>query len=127
MTPRNFTAALLVAGLALATAGAGGTDAPKGSYSTEVQGTKFVLTLGDKGRFTVMMKDQVGVEGTYKVTKDEIEFSDEKGSIADTKSKVGRYRWKLDGQKLSFTKVEDDSKGRSAVLTAQPWVKEKDK
>lgn len=69
---------------------------------------------------------QEEVEGTYKVTKDEIEFTDEKGTNADKAAGPGTYKWKLDGDKVTFTKVKDKSKGRSEALTAGAWERKKE-
>ena len=96
-------------------------DLPAGAKAT-VEFTKdgkllINFTFGDKS-------DKV--EGTYKVTKDEIEFTDEKGPLAEKAAGPGTYKWKLDGDKVTFTKVKDKSEGRSGALTAGAWERKKE-
>ena len=80
-----------------------------------------VVNSGNSNTFTGRAGKEV-VEGTYRVSKDEIEFTDEKGPFAGTgDAKTGTYKWKLEGGKLTFTKVKDESEGRSRVLTAGAW------
>jgi hypothetical protein len=99
----------------------------QGSYSgTLPRGDKVAFKFDDKGNF--VLTDKVGkalVEGTYKVMKDQIEFTDEKGPIASKDARPGKYNWKLEDKKLSFTKVEDESEGRSKGLTGTTWTLEK--
>jgi hypothetical protein len=54
-----------------------------------------------------------------------LEFKDEKGSIASKDAKPGKYKWKLDDKKLTFTKVEDESEGRSKGITGTTWTLQK--
>src|SRR5262252_5645965 len=122
MSHRWLSTVLLVA-LVLVLAGgatvAQGAEFQRGSYSgTLPRGDKVRFKFDDKGKFVLADKDgKALVEGTYKVTKDQIELTDEKGPIASKDAKPGKYQWKLKDQKLSFTKVEDESEGRSKGLT----------
>jgi hypothetical protein len=108
---------LLIAGAASAD------DFPKGTFSTEQNGTEWSIKFDDGGKFTVSRADEPVVEGKFKVTKDEIELSEETGPRADQGAKPGKYTWKLDGKKLTFTKVEDESIGRVRALTTGLWTR----
>jgi hypothetical protein len=78
----------------------------------------------EKGKYTVTMNDMVIVEGSYKLDKDEITFTDEKGPKAGQgDEKTGSYKWKFEGGKLTFTKVKDANGGRDQALTGGVWTK----
>ena len=101
-------------------------DFPKGKFAVTFDGMTISIKFEDKGKFRVYHEDDVLVEGTYKITKNEIEFKDEKGPAvapADV-GKPGKYKWKFEDKKLSFTKVEDEVMNRSHALTVGPWTKE---
>jgi hypothetical protein len=85
-----------------------------------------ILKFGDKQRF--VLSEEAGktlVEGTYKVLNDQIEFTDEKGPFASKDAKPGKYRWQLADGKLNFTKIEDESEGRSKGISGATWILEK--
>jgi hypothetical protein len=95
---------------------------PKGTFTLKDKDVVWAVTFDGKGKFSVTRDGKEAVMGSYKVTKDELEITDEAGPQAatgDTKTAV--YKWKLDGKKLSFTKVKDEAGGRAAVVTAGPW------
>lgn len=97
-------------------------DFPKGTFTIKGPNDQVLAIAFDgKGKLVVTMEDQEVVSCDYKVTKDQIEFSNETGPKADSDSKPGTYKWKLDGKKLTFTKVKDESKGRSQALTFGTW------
>jgi hypothetical protein len=102
---------------------AGAADFPKGTFTVKGPGgTVWAVNFDGKGKVTVTRAGKEVVEGTYKVKKDEIELTDEKGPFAGKgDAKTGTYKWKLEDGKLTFTKVKDESKGRSRVLTAGAW------
>ena len=104
-----------------------GAEFQQGSYSgTLPRGGKFTFRFDDKGKFFLSDNDgKVLVEGAYKVIKDQIEFTDEKGPIASKDAKPGKYKWKLDGKALNFNKVEDESEGRSKGITSTTWTLQK--
>src|SRR6185503_3446292 len=99
----------------------------KGSYSgTRPNGDKIVLKFEDGGKFSLVDKDgKVLVVGAYKVTKSRIELTDESGPMAAKDAKPGKYDWKLESDKLTFSKFDDESEGRSKGLTRSPWTLEK--
>jgi len=100
---------------------------PKSSFSaTSPRGEKLKLKFEDKEKFSLKTADgKVLVMGTYKVIKNQIEFTDETGPLAAKGAKPGKYEWKLESDKLSFSKIEDESEGRSKGLTRSPWTSEK--
>jgi hypothetical protein len=105
------------------TSSAGAADFPKGTFTLkDPGGTSWAVKFYGEGMFTVTRADKDVVEGTYKVNKDEIELTDEKGPFAGSgDAKTGTYKWKLEGGQLTFTKIKDESQGRSRILTAGTW------
>lgn len=99
-------------------------DFPKGTFTNkDPEGNVWSMSFDGKGKLSVARGDKEVVKLDYKVTKDEIEFSHETGEIADKDAKPGTYKWKLDGKNLTFTKVKDDSVGRSQAITNGAWTK----
>lgn len=100
-------------------------DFPKGKFANKgPDGATWAISFDGKGKATVTREDKEFVKVAYKVTKDEVEFSHETGDNADKDAKAGVYKWKLDGKKLTFTKVKDDSDGRAQALTTGSWEKQ---
>jgi len=101
---------------------AGTADALKGTFLQKSAFGELALTFDGKNKFTVGIDGKIFVEGKYKVTKDEIEFTDETGPFAKKDDeKTGTYKWKQADNKLTFTQVKDKAEGRSKALTAAPW------
>ncbi|HLW67116.1 MAG TPA: hypothetical protein VKS79_17510 [Gemmataceae bacterium] len=101
-------------------------DFPKGKFAITFDGMTISIKFDDKGKYRVYHENDVLVEGSYKITKDQIEFKDEKGPAvapADV-GKPGKYKWKFGDKKLTFSKIEDEVMNRSHALTAGPWAKE---
>ena len=117
-------AALAFLGLGL-TSPAGAAEFPKGTFTLkDPGGVAWAVNFDGQGKVTVTRAGKEVIEGTYKVNKDEIELTDEKGPFAGKgDAKTGTYKWKLEGGKLTFTKVKDESEGRSRALTAGAWEK----
>jgi len=103
-----------------------GKDGPRGTYATTGRSKdKWTINLADNGNFTLMRQSAVMVKGTYKVLKNnQIEFDDEKNPKKEHHHKPGMYSFKLEGNKLTFTKIEDELKPRAKALTGQVWTKE---
>ena len=100
-------------------------DFPTGTFTAKVGDNKMALRFEDKGKFTLTIDGKEAASGTYKAAKDGVEIKIEKGMFTDPNAeKVGKYTWKLDDKKLSFTKVDDPFEGRVKALTSGPWVKE---
>jgi len=119
--PRLLATAALLVIFAIPAAAA---DFPKGTLSVAApDGTKLVMKIDGKGKFSVLAGDTEVVHGTYKVEKDEIEFTDVGGSGAGTgDEKVGTYKWKLEDKKVTFTAVKDAAAARKGALTIGAWA-----
>lgn len=117
--PAGFLIVLLVL-----TAVTNADEFKKGTYSARTGGVKFSIKYDESGKVTVSRDGEIVVEGTYKVRGDELEVRDEKGAMACGGEQIGKYKWKLEGKKLTLTKVEDECGGRATALTAQPWEQE---
>ena len=121
---RVMSVMLLLVVLSLGTA-TQAADFKKGTYSVTGGGAKWSIKFDDSNKVTVTRDGQVLVEGTYKVTGDAMELTDEKGPMAcGGDQKTGQYKWKLEEKKLTLTKVADACEGRANALTAQAWVPE---
>ena len=100
-------------------------DFKKGAYSATAGGVKFSIKFDDGGRATIMKDGELVVEGRYRVQEDALEVTDEKGPMAcGGDQRTGKYKWKLEGKKLTFTKVADECEGRANALTSQVWMQE---
>jgi hypothetical protein len=120
-----FSAAVAVFFMLGASSLARAEDFPNGTFAQTIQDMKITIKF-DKDKYTVTFAGEVGVEGKYKAAKDQIEFLDAKGKFTakEDEKKVGKYKWKLDGKKLTFTKIEDEVEGRAMGLTSGAWTKE---
>lgn len=99
-------------------------DFPKGTFTLKGPEDKVAaITFDGKGKLSVTIDGEEVVQCEYKVTKDQIEFSNETGPKGDSKATTGTYKWKLTGKKLTFTKIKDDSRGRAEALTFGTWEK----
>ena len=103
-----------------------GSELTAGTYSSMANdGVKWSMKFDDNGAITITTDGTLAVEGTYTVIGDVLEFSDAGGPWACTGDlKIGTYTWKLEGKKLTFTKVEDKCEGRENALTSQGWEAE---
>ena len=96
-----------------------------GTYSILADSVKWSIKFEAIGKFTITTNGELAVGRTYKVTGDELEVRDERGPRACGRDqKVGWYKWKLEGMKLTFTKMEDECEGRVQAMTSQGWEKE---
>jgi hypothetical protein len=101
-------------------------DFPKGTFTASRQ-KDWSITFADKGKFTVSQSGKTVVEGTYQASETELTLTDEKGPLAakGEGAQTGKYKWKLEGGKLTFTLVEDKSRGRELLLTLNEWAEPK--
>ncbi len=97
-------------------------DFPAGTYS----GPQFTLSFDGNGHFHGSLKGVVKVEGDYTVSGDQLQFTDKSGEWACTRpgEQTGTYRWKSEGDTLTFGKVNDACRDRVGSLTPQPWKKQ---
>jgi hypothetical protein len=99
-------------------------DFPKGTFTLKGPDDKVAtITFDGKGKLSVTIDGDEIVQCDYKVTKDQVEFSNETGPKGNSDAKPGTYKWKLTGKKLTFTKIKDDSHGRAEALTFGTWEK----
>ena len=97
---------------------------PKGTFVATVGIDHWMIFFDAKESFTISLNNNKVVEGTYKVVKDEIELTDERGPGAEEGSrKTGTFKWKLGQKTLTFTRIRDEADSRAAVLTSGSWAK----
>ncbi|HMG35666.1 MAG TPA: hypothetical protein VKM94_17145 [Blastocatellia bacterium] len=95
-----------------------------GVYSATSGDVKWSIKYEEGGKVTVSRNGELLVEGTYKVKGDELELTDKSGAMSCGADKAGKYKWKLEGKKLSFTMLTDECEGRATALTSQAWTLE---
>jgi hypothetical protein len=88
------------------TAGPEDTALAAGNWKLELKGGKYALIL----------PDDTGFPGTIEFSGDEARFVGR-----PCEAEVGRYRWRLEGNVLTFRTIQDDCVDRAAMLTAKPW------
>ncbi|MGH9844632.1 MAG: hypothetical protein ACREEM_38420 [Blastocatellia bacterium] len=84
------------------------------------------ITFSKENRYRLTKDGELAVEGRHASTAERVVFTDEKGPFSCARmpgGATGTYKWKLDGNKLIFTAVEDKCLGRKVSLTARPWEK----
>ncbi|HJZ67080.1 MAG TPA: hypothetical protein VKF81_02960 [Blastocatellia bacterium] len=124
ITIRIIGVSALLVVLAAIAAATRAQELKKATYSASAGGDKWSIKYDDAGKVTVSRNGEVLVESTYKVVKDELEVRDEKGALACAPEQTGKYKWKMEGKRLVFTKVEDQCEGRATALTTQIWERE---
>ncbi len=97
---------------------------PLGTYTSSGDDEPWTHTFAPDGTFSVASNAGMLVEGTYVVTGDQIEITDERGPRAAVEAKPGTYRWSVDQQQLMFTVVEDEVEGRVTALATHPWIRQ---
>lgn len=90
---------------------------PVGSY----QSGPFTVTIQEDGTYRVVHANGGAITGTYKVAGNQIEVTDQGGDFACFDG-AGKYSWKVEGDKLFFSVVEDPCNGRNRTLTGGPLV-----
>jgi hypothetical protein len=99
---------------------------PLGSYAKPAaQGGLSILTLAEGGQYTRKAGEASGVpiEGTWKVTDDQIQFKETNGG--DCPGVVGTYTWVSDGETLKLALVQDTCSLRAGDLTLGLWVRQR--
>ena len=125
LTTRTALATAIVTATAL-TATAAASSGLNGTWATTVpsgitQG-KWAISFASPS-YAVSYRGTVGARGHYTVSGNKITFNDKSGTLAC--SGPGVYRFKLSGNKLSFSRVSDGAVncfGRREVL-AQTFVR----
>jgi len=106
----SFVALLVLAGAPSVTAQS--SKFPVGSYESG----PFTIIFKDGGNFEVAHSSGGGVKGTYKVSGDQVEVTDVEGEFACPDA-VGKYTWKVEGEKLVMNIVADPCDGRAEAFS----------
>jgi hypothetical protein len=84
------------------------------------------IQFDDHGHVKVSEGDHTLVDGRFVANADQIKLTDESGPMACPKDEAtGSYRWKYEGEALSFSSLDDRCDGRSGDLSGRQWKKEK--
>lgn len=117
----NVATSFLIPCIALAAASSAlAADFPTGTYTQ----AGFTLAFDGNGHFRGSQKGAVKVEGDYATSGDQLKFTDRSGAWACPASQTGTYRWKSEGDTLTFSKVSDACKDRVGSLTPHAWKKQ---
>jgi hypothetical protein len=77
------------------------------------------------GNVKLSQGDRALVDGHYMANGDQIKLTDKSGPMACSKGEeTGTYRWKHEGDTLTFSKLEDRCDGRSGDLVGRGWKRE---
>ncbi len=93
----------------------------KGTYMASGEGN-WSIEFDGASKITVRGDGEIAAEGTYKINGEELEISDKSGPRSCGEESAGKYKWHLEGKKLSFVTIEDACEGRAQVLTSQSWT-----
>ncbi len=95
---------------------------PTGKYTAG----EISIQFDDHGHVKVSEGDHTLVDGRFVANADQIKLTDESGPMACPKDEAtGSYRWKYEGEALSFSSLDDRCDGRSGDLSGRIWKKEK--
>lgn len=114
---------------ALVAAGAGG------GYSSYYKDKQMIQEFRPDGMNYWSEVNSLGVVerswGPFVLTADEILFQKDEGEASCSErwkgydfTEEGRYKWKLDGDQLTFELISDECEGRTYTLIAQPWIRQ---
>ena len=81
------------------------------------------LTFTKDGHFIYSRGGFPWGEGEYSVNPSILEFGLDDTCIYEG-IESGTYSWTLDGDKLTFERIEDDCEGRAFSLLFKPWIKQ---
>ena len=95
---------------------------PIGKFTYTVGEYSPVVDIYEQGKITLTLGGEVIVVSKYKVTGDILEVEDVEGSYAAPEYGIGKYRWKLEENILTFTLIEDKMPPRPKSF-AVPWYK----
>ena len=99
---------------------------PQGTFTLKLDGMVWAYTFDGMGKYKYTLDGKERGGGKYKATKDEVALTDTPPpGFAGPKeyTATGTYKWKLDGNKVSFTLVQDENKARVGIATAGAWEK----
>jgi hypothetical protein len=111
-------ALVVLSAVGIGTRAVAAAEFPVGSYTL----ADYTLTFGDAGQFRVMKGDQLGVEGEYSITGEQLRLTDKQGPFAcGNGQETGTYTWKYEGDSLTLSAVSDPCGGRAQAIAGKPW------
>jgi hypothetical protein len=117
-----FLTGLVLVLLLTLTIGARAEDFKKGTYTAPGEGN-WTIKFAEENKILVLRDGEVAAEGQYKINGGEMVITDESGPMSCGEDRPGKYRWHLEGKKLSFTVIEDPCEGRAQALTSLAWTR----
>ena len=93
---------------------------PTGKFIYTVGEYSPVVDIYEGGKITLSLGGEIIVISKYQLAGDLLEVDDVEGAYAVPQYGVGKYRWNLDGNTLTFTLVEDKAPPRPKSF-AVPW------
>jgi hypothetical protein len=115
----------LMAAVAIFTAAMPAADFPVGTYrANDADGNAIELTFDTTGTAVAYVNGQQFSVQPYSVRGDDIEFRE--GNAPEEyrcPGVVGKYKWKLDANRLVFTLIDDSCAARAQPLTGLTWTK----
>lgn len=102
-----------------------GNTHPLGTFSAnDPEGNTIALTFDSAGGLWVYANGEQFGSSTYKATGDEVEFREVSAPSENSCGNVvGRYKWKLEENRLIYTLVSDTCEIRSTYLVNMRWVR----
>ena len=115
----------MVCALTAATAAIQGNTHPLGTFSAnDPEGNTIALTFDSAGGLWVYANGEAYGSSTYKATGDEVEFREVSAPNENScGGLVGRYKFKLEENRLIYTLVSDTCEIRSTYLLNLRWMK----
>jgi len=99
-------------------------------YATEFKDTTWQLEFTNDGVVRFFQENDLGMrvraEGPFSLSSDEISFGADTGIFACAEFGIeqGTYQWKLEGDQLFLSVMEDKCEHRGIIYSAQPWMKQ---
>lgn len=93
---------------------------PGGELNREFANSKWEIVFTDEQKLTLSRDGNVAVQSTFELKGNRIRFSDVSGPMSV--KGPGIYEWAIADGQFTFKKIEDESEGRSALLTSGPWI-----
>ena len=112
---------------------------PLGSYTTRITSVdlyperlslseylgEWELKLGENNQFTASLGNMIDIEGSYKLTTDQIAFYSQRwASFCPDEPDIqdGIYSWTLNGKSLNLSVISEDCSVRRLILATHPLV-----
>ena len=95
---------------------------PTGKFTYTVGEYSPSVDISEQGTMIISLEGEVIVISKYQVTGILIDVTDLEGTYAGPEYGIGRYKWNLEGETLTFTLIEDKLPPRVKAF-AVPWQK----